>query len=649
LATIPPNTRAVGTVNPAGDMDNVADVLSVLTGTTPGGSVSTGVASIFAAGLYDPRAYGAVGNGVTPDDAAILAAITAMPQPGGFLNLGGAPTAYTITQPIVIPSGCSVIGSAAAPPGKYRDAPIPTQPNVVVSSGSAIPSVIASPAFLAPANASYTATGNPSVFTVSGATVWDGAQVILATGTPPTGLSNNTIYYAVNASGSTTFSLATSVGGSALGSGSTTGTISGVPTPDSAILISGLVVDGSGISGTGNGISLLAGASSIWACGTQNTSGYGILCTNTTSAGTATLTTAVQDEDGVYFCRVYKPGSHGIFIQYTTPGGTITDGYVMYNIVDQDFDGTGIAIYCQNMADWQVIGNHVYACPVGAYQLYSCNEATIADNRADNWGQNSVSATTYVGFNIEVTPFGRTTIRGNRCYTKESAGGGAGNFIYYQIGPGGTNQANEVEFLDNSCRQVLAGTSGTSTGYSFSATGSGSLTVIGVNSPLTAEVGTSGTLISAIPTVSGTVTFPGYDGSVFQSTPANPASTTSTAPVMAGLAVELQPQVTGKYWVSASGMAGTSTTTAIVTITGRYGTPFSSAPAQGAASTGTTFGVQQTPKAAAAGGFAAFNIMGTITGLTPGTTYWADFAYQTANASDPAFIENIQFLFQECS
>jgi hypothetical protein len=38
MAKLPPDTRAVGTPDPAGDMDNVIDALAVITGATPGGA-----------------------------------------------------------------------------------------------------------------------------------------------------------------------------------------------------------------------------------------------------------------------------------------------------------------------------------------------------------------------------------------------------------------------------------------------------------------------------------------------------------------------------------------------------------------------------------------------------------------------------------
>jgi len=525
--------------------------------------------------FYDPRFYGAVGNGTTDDTAAILAAITAMPV-GATLDLSHAPVSYVVNQTINFKSGCQYIGKAPTYPAKIRSAAVPTQPDIIVKPGTSLATVISDG-------------------------VWTGSA--------------------------------------------------STPVASSGILIRGLCIDGTNIAGgTGNGITLLSQASTAEYCEVNNVPGIAVLFTNTNSAGHTTESSpsvATQDECGIYGCRIGSPGVSGIVIQYTTPGGTITDGYIINNIIDMNFSGTGVAMVVQNGADWRVEGNHIYAAPLGAYQLHDFSQGTIAWNRADNWGQNSAAATTYIGFDITVAPFGRTSIVGNRCYTKEAAGAGAGNFLYYQLGPNGNGQVNEVTWSDNACRQVTA-TTGTSTGYSFgSGTGASSMTVLGITSPLTVDSDGS---LSAVPEISGTsVLFPDFVGPVQQAQPANPASTEETVPVMAGLAIELQPALTGAYLVTITGMAGTATATATVTMTGRYGTPYSAAPANGATETGTQFGVQQQAKAPALGEFTAFTITGLITGLTPGSPAWADLTYDTSAAADAASLENLQVIFQEVS
>jgi hypothetical protein len=90
---------------------------------------------------------------------------------------------------------------------------------------------------------SYTATdASPCVFTATGSAFTDGEPVILTAGTPPTGFTAATIYWATGVSGDQ-FSLASSLGGTALGSAST-----GSGTAQSATAV--LTLNGSDGTGT---------------------------------------------------------------------------------------------------------------------------------------------------------------------------------------------------------------------------------------------------------------------------------------------------------------------------------------------------------------------------------------------------------------
>ena len=72
-----------------------------------------------------------------------------------------------------------------------------------------------------PAGGSYTATNaSPAVFTCASPTFANGIQVVLSGGTPPTGFTNGTGYFVVNASGNT-FQLSATSGGAAINSTST--------------------------------------------------------------------------------------------------------------------------------------------------------------------------------------------------------------------------------------------------------------------------------------------------------------------------------------------------------------------------------------------------------------------------------------------
>jgi hypothetical protein len=567
-------------------------------------------------------------------------------------GLGGTVgTFYLVgSAPIEIPDGVSVLGPVVSRPGKSRSAVPPLFPTIRVKNSANL-------------NAIFT----DSVFTGSGST-----PVLASAG----------------------------------------------------IQIRGLVIDGNAANqtgGLGHGIALMTEASSIEECSIQNTYGSGIVFADQNVHGGQTGTNVSQVENGIYFCNVYLPGTSGIVVQNNT--GNLTDGYIMYNIVDFDFgtvaaapgvpatntpvsnttgceisvlisggtlsnvqigpsgalvsvgttDGTyslpagqeieltyttaptwtwtGYGIQNLNMADWQVVGNHLYALPGNGYQLYVCNGCTIAWNRLDNYGGTGAASTTSVGYDIQVTPYGRTSVFGNRSLVDETNGAGKGNFVYYQITPGSTGQTNDLYFSDNAIRQKK-GTGGTSSlGYSFAAGTSGTLNVSGVNGPFILEASTTGTATSPYPDiVSGAVTFLGYDGQVqqFQQSTA-PAANGATSLVMAGFAIELKPQVTGKYWVFAAGNSSTSTVVANTLVAAYYNTPYSSAPAQGVAvpSGSTLVGLEQTVHTPAVNLNASWTIIGTITGMTPGTTYWLDLAYATSASGDDASISNVQIMYQE--
>jgi hypothetical protein len=440
--------------------------------------------------------------------------------------------------------------------------------------------------------------------------------------------------------------------------------------PSSAIQLTGLVLDGNAANqtgGTGHGIALLTQASSIVDCMVQNVLGSGIVITDHSSpvsypAGyTATVSCP---ENGIYRCRVYMPGQNGIWIQEYA--SYVTDGYIEECIIDYDFSGSSssVGILVANMAGWRVIGNHVYALPADSYHLFNCDEAWIERNSVDNFGQLSLSGETYYGFQIQVAPYGRTSIRANRTNVNESvvqqvsggspAGSGAGNFIHYSVSAQNTSQSNDIAFIDNGVRQIAAG-SGQSTGYYFNPEAGGALTVHGVTEPFTVtttasppaatspypNITSAGTVLSS----SGTLSFPGYRGPVQGYQPVNPGSTTSISLVMAGLGLQYTPAVTGKLRVQLVGGGKTATAMAGIAVGLRYGT--GSPPGNLAPATGTGFGSQQFFGAPSTSLNGQFALNGVITGLTPGTTYWFDVAFDTTASADAASLVNISAIIEE--
>lgn len=108
---------------------------------------------------------------------------------------------------------------------------------------------------------------------------------------------------------------------------------------------------------------------------------------------------------------------------------------------------------------------------------------------------------------------------------------------------------------------------------------------------------------------------------------ASPVGNISTTPAMMGLGATAgfayTPVATGRLLILVAGVAMNSTDPGDgTTITGKYGT--GSAPANAAASTGTTFGAAQHFVASTTAGQQGFTVLGLISGLTLNTPIWID-------------------------
>jgi hypothetical protein len=130
--------------------------------------------------------------------------------------------------------------------------------------------------------------------------------------------------------------------------------------------------------------------------------------------------------------------------------------------------------------------------------------------------------------------------------------------------------------------------------------------------------------------------------------PGNPPGTTSTTPVMMGLAKTYTPQSSGNVLVVITGDAATATAAGAYTIGPRYAIDTGTPPGNQDPVTGSRINqyadsVLTTP---AAGGYTAFAFNGTLS-LTPGTEYWFDLALATSSGSGEATIHNISISIAE--
>jgi hypothetical protein len=131
----------------------------------------------------------------------------------------------------------------------------------------------------------------------------------------------------------------------------------------------------------------------------------------------------------------------------------------------------------------------------------------------------------------------------------------------------------------------------------------------------------------------------------YQSTPADPAGTTSTAGVMAGLAGSITPGFSGRVLIIISGDIGNPSANAGGNLQIRYGTGGN--PANGAALTGTAVGGQISEISNSGVNRMPFSCNAIVSGLTIGTTYWVDIGQANYNSSGTVTITSVSISIME--
>jgi hypothetical protein len=130
---------------------------------------------------------------------------------------------------------------------------------------------------------------------------------------------------------------------------------------------------------------------------------------------------------------------------------------------------------------------------------------------------------------------------------------------------------------------------------------------------------------------------------------ASPTGNVSTTAKMMGLGLvsgfTITPQVTGRILIIVAGMALNATAAGDGTnITGKYGT--GTAPSNGAASTGTTFGATQHFIASTTAGQQGFVCMGIVSGLALNTAVWIDLELLAVTAGGST-VKDVQVIVEE--
>lgn len=157
-------------------------------------------------------------------------------------------------------------------------------------------------------------------------------------------------------------------------------------------------------------------------------------------------------------------------------------------------------------------------------------------------------------------------------------------------------------------------------------------------------------------TSGGVTTFYGWDGAAWSAfgagtlpavsttTSASPTGTTSLTGVMMGLGAALTPGTSSQVSVLVTGQMQNTTLNDGVTVQVAYGT--GSAPANGAAPTGTLVGSVQSFTEVVVGLSSGFAVGALVTGLIPGTAYWFDVQV-AAVTGGTASVTGVTVLAQE--
>jgi hypothetical protein len=114
----------------------------------------------------------------------------------------------------------------------------------------------------------------------------------------------------------------------------------------------------------------------------------------------------------------------------------------------------------------------------------------------------------------------------------------------------------------------------------------------------------------------------------------NPASTTSTTGVMAGLGAVITPTVTGKILVIIAGTLGNAVAGKIPGAALRYGT--GTPPVNGAAPTGTAIGAVEILTGNTVNNASPFSLAGVIINAVIGVALWLDLLQSTASGGTTA-------------
>jgi hypothetical protein len=201
----------------------------------------------------------------------------------------------------------------------------------------------------------------------------------------------------------------------------------------------------------------------------------------------------------------------------------------------------------------------------------------------------------------------------------------------------------------------LASTIG-GTAINSSSTGSGTLTAVTgqVSGQTFANLFSVSNSLSGVGLAAASTTFTPYVfnpfglATTFSSMPSAPTGSTSTTLVMGGLGSTwtFTPQLTGLVRPHVTGFGNTQTALTFFQVGPRYGT--GSAPANGAAVTGTRWGTPGDPQieAGASGRQGAFSFT-TVLNLTAGTAYWFDLALATGNSADQAQFADLSIVIEE--
>jgi hypothetical protein len=369
----------------------------------------------------------------------------------------------------------------------------------------------------------------------------------------------------------------------------------------------------------------------------QNSPGVGLLYTAVAQNGTTLNTNGLGNnrvEDNLFANNV----DSGIYGKDQN-ANQLGDLWVSRNQFGANAtSGTHCQLHSERSANFHVTDNQFYSSPNCNVFLNSAGADKLTGNDFDSSADTAASGTIY---DVElVTPGGSGNI--SDCAVAGNTFRNAGSSI------GSATALNQLEISQNNINGRPCAVSGNS--FLSMVLGSPTIVPIGYATASNSSklfVGQNGYSSNLTPPAPSAALIVTAGSNAVMATANTPTGTTSTSDVMMGLGASftITPATTGKVAIVIAGQCTASVGGNAFGGTLRYGT--GTAPANGAAATGTTVGNGFGGYSTTGGDSVPCTVTGIISGLAVGTTYWIDLGLHSGSGSSMASVSYLTMTARE--